>query len=232
MVNIEKHKLMLVQILKDIYSDTDISSRVGFKGGTALYLFYNLPRFSVDLDFNLLDNSAKESVYEKMSDILQKFGTIKDKNQKRSTLFFLLSYGEEERNIKVEISLRLFPDSYELKNYFGITMQVMKKEDMLAHKLAALLDRKSMANRDLFDIWFLMKEKCPINEKLLKVRVNESLTAYLEKCITAVDKVNSAHILQGLGDVLDKDMKEWAKKNLKKELLFLLNFYKENPLIK
>ena len=47
------------QILKDIYTDASISSLLGFKGGTCVYLFYNLPRFSVDLDFDLLTINEK-----------------------------------------------------------------------------------------------------------------------------------------------------------------------------
>ncbi len=35
---------------KDIYTDPMIGPILGFKGGTAVYLFYNLNRFSVDLD--------------------------------------------------------------------------------------------------------------------------------------------------------------------------------------
>ena len=50
-----KHKSILLQILKDIYSDTSIAPYLGFKGGTAALLFYDLPRNSVDLDFDLLD---------------------------------------------------------------------------------------------------------------------------------------------------------------------------------
>ena len=43
------------RILKDIYTDVSIAPLLGFKGGTCAYLFYGLPRFSVDLDFDLLE---------------------------------------------------------------------------------------------------------------------------------------------------------------------------------
>ncbi len=39
-----KHKNILLQILKDIYSDTSIAPYLGFKGGTAAMMFYDLPR--------------------------------------------------------------------------------------------------------------------------------------------------------------------------------------------
>ena len=57
MFNKEKHQLIMSRILKDIYSDVEISSFLGFKGGTATYFFYDLSRFSVDLDFDLINSS-------------------------------------------------------------------------------------------------------------------------------------------------------------------------------
>ena len=52
MFNPEKHKLIMVRILKDLYSDKDLGKILGFKGGTMAYLFYDLPRESVDLDLD------------------------------------------------------------------------------------------------------------------------------------------------------------------------------------
>jgi len=43
MLDINKHKLYLFQILKDIYEDKERSGILGFKGGTALMFFYDLP---------------------------------------------------------------------------------------------------------------------------------------------------------------------------------------------
>jgi predicted nucleotidyltransferase component of viral defense system len=73
-----KHKFLIVQILKDIYADLELSRYLGFKGGTALMLFYDLPRFSVDLDFNLLDLAKNDTVYNKVRNILLKYGRIRD----------------------------------------------------------------------------------------------------------------------------------------------------------
>ena len=64
MTDINKHKFFLVSILKDIYSDIELANSLGFKGGTAQMLFYDLPRFSVDLDFNLLTPAKSSEIYE------------------------------------------------------------------------------------------------------------------------------------------------------------------------
>jgi len=94
MLDINKHKLILVQILKEIYSNIFIASLLGFKGGTAAYLFYKLPRFSIDLDFNLLDIKKKDFVFQNVRNILRNFGNIKDEKEKQATLFFLKFYLE------------------------------------------------------------------------------------------------------------------------------------------
>ena len=109
MLNKEKHQLIMGQVLKDIYTDVSISPLLGFKGDTCTYFFYNLPRFSVDLDFDLLEvtEENQKMVFEKIVAILSKYGTIKDQYIKRFTVFALLSYGDEDHNDKVEINVRI-----------------------------------------------------------------------------------------------------------------------------
>ena len=58
-MDFNKHKFLLSQILLDIFKDITLNSVLAFKGGTSLMMFYNLNRFSTDLDFNLLDNDKK-----------------------------------------------------------------------------------------------------------------------------------------------------------------------------
>ncbi len=225
MFDLAKHRFILVKILKDVYSDEKLGRFLGFKGGTACYLFYNLPRFSVDLDFTLLDQEKKDEVFERVKNILEKYGKLKEVREKRFTLFFLLFYKQEAKNIKVEISKRSFPDYYQVKNYLGIPVLVMKKEDIFAHKLVALLERKNIANRDLFDLWYFLKNSWSINEELVEVRTKKKFKNYLKECIVKIKTVNERYILQGLGEVLDSKQKEWVKKNLKQELIFLMKYY-------
>ena len=228
MLDIEKHKFVLVNIAKDIYSDTSLGPILGLKGGTAAYLFYDLPRFSVDLDFDLLDAKKEKFVLNKIKEILRNYGKVKDVRKKKFTLFFLLSYAEETQNIKVEISKRKFPNHYQIKNYLGIPMLIIEKGDMFSHKLVAFLERKNIASRDLFDLCYFMKNNWTVNKKLVELRTGITFREYLKKSIKALEKFNEAGILQGTGELLDSKQKVWVKNNLKKELLFLLKFYSEN----
>ena len=75
-LNKDLHKDSFLSVLRAIYSDPDTRSALGFKGGTAALLFYELPRFSVDLDFDLLDTDKKEIVFNKVKAILEKFGIL------------------------------------------------------------------------------------------------------------------------------------------------------------
>ena len=99
---------------------------------------------------------------------------------------------------------------------------------MFSHKLVTLLERKEIANRDLFDLWFFMKNNWDFNKELVELRTVMNYKTYLKKCILVVEKVNEKYILQGVGELLNEKQKDWAKNNLKKQLLFLLKFYSEN----
>jgi predicted nucleotidyltransferase component of viral defense system len=212
----------MVQILKDIFADLSLENLLGFKGGTAVYLLYNLPRFSVDLDFDLVQAEKEEAVFLKMSEVLKLHGKITEQQHKRYTLFFLLSYEKYQRNIKIEISRRTFPNRYENKTFLGISLKVMVKAHLFAHKRVTLLERKEPANRDLFDLWFFTKNKWDINKELVELRTQLPFRRYLDKCLEKIEKINELYILQGLGELLDAKMKNWVKSDLKKELLFNL----------
>lgn len=221
-----KHKNILVKILKDIYTDPTISTVLGFKGGTAATLFYGLDRFSVDLDFDLLDSGGKEDyVFERVKEILENHGKLKQARKKRFNLFYLLSYDEKDinaQNVKVEINRREFGSKYEVKSFLGISMQVMTKEDMAAHKLCAMYERIGRTNRDIFDVQFILAHDWPVNKKIVEERMGMSYTEFLKKAIDAVEKFSDGNILSGMGELLTEKQKNWARAKLKSEALFSL----------
>jgi predicted nucleotidyltransferase component of viral defense system len=232
MLNRAKHQLIMGQILKDIYTDVSISSLLGFKGGTCAYFFYNLPRFSVDLDFDLLvtDQDKQKLVLEKIVAILSKYGQIKDQYIKRFTIFALLSYGDDDHNVKIEINVRQLikniSSHYELKDYLGISMLVAKADYLFASKLAALTSRQVSAARDIYDIYYFAKNNWDINIAVLKERTGQELKDYLTVCLNLIENFKDSHIMQGLGELVNNDKeKMWIKNHLKSEVLFLLKNY-------
>ena len=221
----------MVQILKEIYSDIELSTCLGFKGGSALMFFYDLPRFSVDLDFNLLDPLKEDMVYQKVRSILLKYGSIADEAKKFYGIIIVLDYGYSERKLKVEISKRLFNDHYKIENLLGINMNVMIPADMFANKLCALLDRSVVANRDIFDCWFFMQKQTAINKTIVEMRMNTTLSGYLHQCIEHLEVKTDKGMLNGLGELTDNAMKEFVRKMLRTETISLLKFYSEFPII-
>lgn len=232
MLNREKHQLLMGRILRDIYADAIIASLLGFKGGTCAYFFYDLPRFSVDLDFDLLktcDEAAQKQVFESVGKILEQYGEIKDRQIKRFAVFFLLSYGDTDHNIKIEINVRqLMPDMkiyYELKEYLGISMFVAKKDYLFASKLSALTLRTETAMRDIYDVWYFAKQNCEIDAAVIEARTHKKTKEYLNDCIATIEEAKDNQILQELGELLNDKEKTWVKNHLRSEAVFLLKNY-------
>lgn len=229
MIDINKHKFFMVQMLKDIYADIELANFLGFKGDTALMFFYDLPRFSVDLDFNLIDGK-EDIVYEKVRKILLKYGKIVDEAKKFYGIILVLDYAFGERKLKVEISNHNFDNHYELKNLLGINMKLLTLQDMFSHKLCALLDRNVVTNRDIFDCWFFMQKQVPINKTIVEGRMNMPLAIYLQKCIEQLESMSDKGLMNGLGELMDNDMKKFVRTKLRSEIIVLLKFYKDFPI--
>ncbi len=232
MLNKEKHQLIMGRILRDIYSDTSISSLIGFKGGTCAYFFYDLTRFSVDLDFDLFSNNeaVQKTIYKKVGSTLKSYGEVKDHYIKRNTIFFLLSYGDAEHNVKIEINVRILmpniKEHYELKEYLGISMLAGKKDYLFASKLAALTDRRMLAIRDIYDVWFFAKNNWDINAEVLKARTGRTIKEHIAECIPIIESVKDNEILHGLAELLlDEKAKAWVKNHLRKDAIFFLKNY-------
>jgi predicted nucleotidyltransferase component of viral defense system len=230
-MNNNKHRFYLVQILTDIYSDRELAHCLGFKGGTALMLFYNLPRFSVDLDFDLLETEKAEQVYQKVKQIILKYGDIHDEAQKFFGDILVLDYEHGERNLKIDISHRQYNDEYEIKNLLGISVKTMKISDMFTHKLVALLGRKEIADRDIFDCWWFMSRQTPVKTEMIEDLTQKSYSDYMQECINAMEKLPKRSLLYGLGELLEQDMKVFVRNKLRTEILTLLRFYKDFPII-
>lgn len=223
------HKNKLVQILKDIYKDPAVGQFLGFKGGTAAALFYGLDRESVDLDFDLLDTTKEDDIFERVKTIVSTYGTLKDAAKKRFTLFYLLSYTEKlagHQNVKIDINRRNYGAEYEVKLHFGMPMKVMAQADMAAYKLVAMLERIGKTHRDIWDVHFFLKNNWPVNTEIIEKRTNLQFGVFLETCIVAIEKKTADRsILSGLGELLTEKQKIWAKPNLRADTIFLLKHY-------
>jgi predicted nucleotidyltransferase component of viral defense system len=223
-----RHKTILLQILKDIYSDTSVAPHLGFKGGTAALLFYDLNRNSVDLDFDLLDETKENIIFERIQKIAASYGEITDSKIKHFNLLNVISYAPGAQKIKVEVNRRNFGSRYEMKTILGISMLVMVEEDMFANKLMAMYERIGKTSRDVFDVYFFFKKNWEINRDIVESRAGMPYKDLLARCIEMLEKMDNKHILDGLGELLTESQKDWARAKLKDDTLFFLRLTLDN----
>lgn len=227
----QKHKLYMAQILSLIYKDKDLCNILGFKGGTALMFFHGLPRFSTDLDLNLLDVDKLDMVYNKVRQILLRFGTIDDEAKKVYGPVLVLNYGKGERMLKVEISTRQFDNHYETMTLAGTDIKVLTLPDMFAHKLCAMGER--LSPRDVFDVWFFLQKKhANINEQIIKERTGKNVSDYAKLCAQRVREASPKLLMQGLGEVIDDTRtKTFVKTKMVEETAQALELFANFPQI-
>ena len=225
-----KHRLYMAQILSLIFKDKDLCPIMAFKGGTSLMFFHSLNRFSTDLDFNLLDADKIDMAYDKVRAILTRFGTIDDEAKKYYGPVLVLNYGKGERMLKVEISTRQYPNHYEMRSLAGTEVRVMTLPDMFAHKLCAMGER--LSPRDIYDVWFFLQNHTEINEEIVLIRTNKSVSEYAAWCAEQVRKSSPKLLMQGLGEVLnDIKTKTFVKDKLITETASALEIFAAFPLV-
>jgi len=93
---------------------------------------------------------------------------------------------------------------------------------MFAHKLMAMSERVGKTSRDIFDVYFFAKNNWPINKNIIEKRAGFSYDKLVEKCVELLEKMNNRKILDGLGEFLTENQKDWARTKLREETIFLL----------
>ena len=168
--------------LQEIYRRTE---DLVFKGGTYLKHAYGLDRFSEDLDFTSLGEEEVESVLEGSASALSDYGVeagLSGYRRMGDSITCLMRYkgplfdGTERSMgaIHVEVSTRkdilLDPVWERLFFEYPETRVVnalgLRREEALAEKLRALSMREM--GRDLYDVWFLMKQGTEIRRTIFE----------------------------------------------------------------
>ncbi len=178
-------------------------------------LFFNLPRFSLDLDFDILKKfSPKED--EEIRALIQDLGKIKDFKNKHHTLFYQLDYEKNTTNLKIEFNKRIWKNNnYKTVQFKNNSLKIQDKTTMFTNKLVALTGRKSPVARDLFDVNYFLKQDFPLSKNLLKERTNKNFNELKKITIEFIKKkFNSRNVLQGVGELLETNQKQWIRSNL------------------
>ncbi len=174
-------------------------SKGAFYGGTCLRIFYNMQRFSEDMDFSLLVPDEKFSLEEYYPSLYDEFKsngreviiTKKDKREqtnvesaflKDDTEIYNLKFRTESRiKIKLEVDKKPppgFTTEFKLSLLpFSFMTRCYSVSDLFAGKMHALLFRKwktRVKGRDWYDFEWYVRNNIPLNFDHLKQRILQS----------------------------------------------------------
>lgn len=173
--------------------------KAAFYGGTCLRIFYQLPRYSEDLDFSLLqpDNEFSLEPYFKAIkrefegngieiEITQKKKSIDTAIEsaflKNTTKVFDLSLaGEQPVKIKFEVDtqppLGFMTEEKLLIEPFSFHVKCFQVSDLFAGKIHALMFRQwknRVKGRDWFDFEWYVRKRVPFNLEHFNIRALQS----------------------------------------------------------
>ncbi len=169
-------------IEKDYFQDLFLynlfrkTNKLVFKGGTALYKIYKMPRFSEDLDFTLLE---KFDVERLVGSVAERMGEMKSVRKTGGSLLMKIGFEgilTAYNTLRFDVSLKNKAlRNFDVKNYVSeymeinpFSLKVLKPVEMVAEKIHSILARGK--SRDLYDLFFLLRlskfDKRLVNEKL------------------------------------------------------------------
>lgn len=199
----EAQNLALREVMQQValaaLNRTGFFEQAAFYGGTCLRIFYNLPRFSEDLDFSLLQPDAGFSLQPRLRAIKDEFAALgldveiaaKEKTAdsqiesaflKNNTRIFQLAL-RNERKVKIKLEVDTLPplgfstEEKLLLNPFSFYVKCFSLPDLFAGKMHALLFRQwknRVKGRDWYDFEWYVKNGVPLNLKHFSERALQS----------------------------------------------------------
>ncbi|HIH22274.1 TPA: nucleotidyl transferase AbiEii/AbiGii toxin family protein [Candidatus Micrarchaeota archaeon] len=190
----EQHYMQTITLF-GIYSY--IANELVFKGGTALFFFYGLDRFSEDLDFTLTNEFEEEKLLESIKDTfgllaiemeLKEVKSIAGKNYKIKAKGPAYTNEASISIVNVEISDRKdvvlnpeikqhVPVYEDIKPFF---VPIMSAGEILAEKVRAIMNRNKA--RDVYDLAFLLRKGAKFDIEL----INKKTEYYKENFVLDV----------------------------------------------
>src|SRR3989338_8837477 len=184
--NAEKDYLIDIALLS-ISKNT--KNQLVFKGGTCLYKFHKLDRFSEDIDFSAVEHIDVKSLVNSLILDFERFGIKSAIHTKKEPYNSILATLRIEgplyagkpttyANLGIDISMKsqvsLEPEFLSYRSIYpeitAVSSLCMKKEEIFAEKIRALMTRKRA--RDLFDLHFLIELKTPASKELIEQKLD------------------------------------------------------------
>ncbi|MCK5560808.1 MAG: nucleotidyl transferase AbiEii/AbiGii toxin family protein [Thermoplasmata archaeon] len=173
----------LTRVLQAIQNHDIMKINLSLKGGTALnFLYLDLPRLSIDIDFNYIGKIAKEDMLETRPVVENHIKTIGEKlgyETKIKGQSYILSrhslkyttIRNTKDHIKIEINyldrlpiadlvIKKFPSIF--PDIFTFPVTTYSLEEIAAQKIKACIERTEP--RDIFDLYCLSKQNLELDK--------------------------------------------------------------------
>ena len=218
--------LIIERALVEIFSNSELSDQLAFRGGTALHKLFLKPpaRYSEDIDLVQLQAGEIGSLLTLIRERLSFLGRANHNlSQHNATLIFRFDSEYEpvvRLKLKVEINTR---EHFSVFDTLGIEHNLVSTyysgkckiktftiEELLSTKLRALYQRKK--GRDLFDLWYAYAKVKPDSKKIIeafrKYISNENLSITSKDFIDNIEeKIDDDEFTGDLAGLLSPDIK-------------------------
>jgi len=201
---------MIIEVVQAL-AKSEAGSQIAFKGGTALRLFYNLPRFSEDIDYDFLSGMQADRLFNIIQNVFQrKKWDITDAAVKFHTVLLELRFPGPERNfhVKIEISTRKKDLDTTILSLRGVAILTLEPSFLMTEKLLTFIERQ--AGRDIFDAWFILQNSYPLKESMIIKSYGDMLSFY-QLILNKIETANPKKIYRDTGKLLGHDYRNWMK---------------------
>jgi len=232
------HKSYLNRLLIEISDNSKLSQALAFKGGTCASMLGFLDRFSVDLDFDLLQKTDEAILRKEFRHIVSHLDLV-IKKEFDDVLMFQIGYPSvpnKRNSIKISInSLIVKANQYKVQYFPEIDRLINAQtiETMFANKLVAVMDRYNLrhtiAGRDIYDIHHFFISSYSYLGSVIKERTGDDPKYYFEKLSKFIkQKVTQTIINEDLSTLLSNRQFQGIRKVLIPETLnFITNEQKQ-----
>ncbi|OIP97203.1 hypothetical protein AUJ94_02845 [bacterium CG2_30_40_12] len=226
------HRGQMYRVLTAIADSSFLSRSLIFKGGTCAAMQGCLDRFSVDLDFDLAPGISKDEVKKNLGGVFERLG-LTVKSESIHAVQYVLKY-TSFKGYRNTLNIDAVSHTLDYSVYTPIYLTDIDRyficqtiETMFAHKLVALMDRydkhKSLAGRDVYDIYYFFVNGYSYNNQVIAKRTGESVLQFFLKLKDFVEeKVGLKIIEEDINTLLPYSKFNAIRKTLKIEVLGIL----------
>lgn len=193
-----------LSFLNELYK-SKLGEKIFFKGGTAIHLLFNSPRFSEDLDFSTILKPKEISLLlvNLEKDLQKEFSNLKILivYKGKKGLRYRINY--QDILLKYPLNIRLdfsfitktprdeaSPLVTKFPLMFFPIIKHLSAEEILAEKIRAILTREK--GRDYFDFWYLLEKGIIMEPKIAALKMAEVKKEYKKNNL--INKIKKASV--------------------------------------